>query len=49
MEAYVHGDSTRSVDDLVVALGMVVATGITADGGREVLGLDIGDSEVEVF
>jgi putative transposase len=106
MEAYVHGVSTRSVDDLVAALGIdsgisksevsrictaldevvtafrtrrldhtdfpyvyldatylhvrnttsqvvsmavVVATGITADGGREVLGLDVGDSEDEVF
>jgi putative transposase len=106
MEAYVNGVSTRSVDDLVAALGVdsgisksevsricagldevvaafrerrldhtvfpyvyldatylhvrnatcqvvsmavVVATGITADGGREVLGLDVGDSEDEVF
>jgi putative transposase len=106
MEAYVNGVSTRSVDDLVAALGIdsgisksevsricagldevvgafrsrrldhttfpyvyldatylhvrnaacqvtsmavVVATGITADGGREVLGLDVGDSEDEVF
>jgi transposase-like protein len=106
MEAYVHGVSTRSVDDLVAALGIdsgisksevsricagldevvtafrtrrldhtafpyvyldatylhvrnatsqvvsmavVVATGIAADGGREVLGLDVGDSEDEVF
>ena len=105
MEAYVHGVSTRSVDDLVVALGgsgisksevsricagldevvgafrtrrldhtsfpyvyldatylhvrtehamvvskaVVVATGVTADGRREVLGLDVGDSEDEVF
>jgi putative transposase len=106
MEAYVAGVSTRSVDDLVAALGIdsgisksevsricagldevvtafrtrrldhtsfpygyldatylhvrnstsqvvsmavVVATGITADGGREVLGLDVGDSEDEVF
>jgi len=106
MEAYVHGVSTRSVDDLVAALGIdsgisksevsricgaldevvtafrnrrldhtefpyvyldatyvhvrnttsqvvsmavVVATAITADGGREVLGLDVGDSEDEVF
>ena len=110
MEAYVHGVSTRSVDDLVVALGagsgspsprspgsargwtrssarsapgrwttsssptststrptstsatprqgaagqvismaVVVATGITADGVREILGLDVGDSEDEVF
>ena len=106
MEAYVNGVSTRSVDDLVAALGVdsgisksrgvedlcrtrrdrrrlphpparshrvplrvsrrhlparaqqasqvcsmavVVATGITADGSREVLGLDVGDSEDEVF
>jgi putative transposase len=109
MEAYVHGISTRSVDDLVVALGadsgisksevsricqqldevvgafrtraldhigfpyvyldatylhvrnkpgkggqvvsmaVVVATGIAADGSREVLGLDVGDSEDETF
>ena len=105
MEAYVHGVSTRSVDDLVKALGsdtgvsksevsricadldlqltafrtrplghtrfpyvyldatyckarvnhqivsraVVVATGITEDGGREVLGLMVGDSESEAF
>lgn len=107
MEAYVHGVSTRSVDDLVAAMGVeagisksevsricagldervgafrnrtlghvgfpyvyldatylnvrddalgqvvsravVVATGITAEGGREVLGLDVGDSEDETF
>ncbi len=105
MEAYVHGVSTRSVDDLVKALGgdsgistsevsricgdldaeltvfrtrpldhirfpcvyldatyckarvehqivsqaVVIATGITEDGGREVLGLMVGDSETEVF
>jgi putative transposase len=106
MEAYVAGVSTRSVDDLVTALGIdsgisksevsricagldevveafrgrrldyiefpylyldatylhvrnatsqvtsmavVVATGVRADGGREVLGLDVGDSEDEVF
>jgi transposase-like protein len=106
MEAYVHGVSTRSVDDLVGALGadsgikrsevsricagldeiveafrarrldhiefpyvyldatylhvrnqtgqvalmaVVIATGITATGEREVLGLDVGDSEDEVF
>jgi putative transposase len=107
MEAYVHGISTRSVDDLVVALGadsgisksevsriceqldesvgafrtraldhigfpyvyldatyldvpnkpgkggqvvsmaVVVAIGIAADGSREVLGLDVGDSDSE--
>jgi putative transposase len=105
MEAYVSGVSTRSVDDLVAALGIasgisksevsricgeleeavgafrtrpldhiefpyiyldatylhvrddhhvvskavIVATGITATGEREVLGLDVGDSEDEVF
>lgn len=107
MEAYVNGVSTRSVDDLVVALGcdtgvsksevsricaglderverfrsralglvgypyvyldatyihvrddalgqvvpraVVVATGITANGTREILGVDIGDSEEETF
>ncbi|MFE8950727.1 IS256 family transposase [Streptomyces sp. NPDC007856] len=105
VEAYVHGVSTRSVDDLVKALGadsgisksevsrlcaaldaeltafrtrpldhtrfpyvyldatyckarvnhqivsqaVVIATGITEDGGREVLGLMVGDSETEAF
>jgi len=107
MEAYVNGVSTRSVDDLVAAMGVdtgisksevsricagldervdafrnrtlghvgfpyiyldatyinvrddalgqvvsravVIATGITADGAREVLGVDIGDSEDETF
>ncbi|MFI9332165.1 IS256 family transposase [Kitasatospora sp. NPDC052868] len=105
VEAYVPGVSTRSVDDLVKALGadtgisksevsricadldeqlaafrdrsldhtrfpyayldatyckarvnhqivsraVVVATGITEDGGREVLGVMVGDSETEVF
>ena len=106
MEAYVDGVSTRSVDDLVAALGVesgikksevsricagldevvgafrtrrldhvefpyvyldatylhvrnpasqvtsmavVIATGITATGEREVLGVDVGDSEDETF
>jgi transposase-like protein len=105
MEAYVHGTSTRKVDDLVRALGVdsgisksevsricteldgevaafrsrslahtafpyvfldatyltarvdgrvvsravVIATGVCADGGREVLGLDVGDSEDGAF
>ncbi|WP_324701467.1 IS256 family transposase [Micrococcus sp. HOU01] len=105
MEAYVHGVSTRSVDNLVVALGgtgisksevsricagldeavgafrtraldharfpyvyldatylhvrseagmvvskaVVIATGVTEHGRREILGLDVGDSEDEVF
>jgi len=105
MEAYVHGVSTRKVDDLVTALGadtgisksevsricagldaevaefcdrtlaaqdfpyvfldaiyckarvghrivsqaIVVAVGVAADGRREVLGFDVGDSENEGF
>jgi putative transposase len=105
MESYVHGVSTRSVDNLVQALGadsgisksevsricaaldveleafrtrpldhirfpyvyldatyckarvnhkivsraVVVATGITEEGNREVLGVMVGDSETEVF
>ncbi len=107
MEAYVNGVSTRSVDDLVAAMGIdtgisksevsricarldervgafrsralghiafpyvyldatyinvrddalgqvvsravVIATGITTNGDREVLGVDIGDSEDETF
>jgi len=105
MEAYVHGVSTRKVDDLVTALGadtgisksevsrvcqaldregeawrarrldhagfpyvyldatyvkvraggrvvsqaVVIATGVSADGRREVLGVDVGDSEDEAF
>jgi putative transposase len=28
---------------------VVIATGVTADGGREVLGLDVGDSEEGAF
>jgi transposase-like protein len=105
MEAYVHGVSTRKVDDLVKALGadsgisrsevsricaeldaevagfrdrslaevafpyvfldatyckarvagrvcsqaVVIATGVSADGRREVLGFDVGDSEDGAF
>ena len=113
MEAYVHGTSTRKVDDLVTALGVdagisksevsricadldddvaafnsrplnhlafpyvfldatyckvrvkgpdgrakggrvvsqavVIATGVSADGRREVLGCEVGDSETEAF
>src|SRR5688500_20370046 len=30
-------------------MAVVVATGVTATGGREVLGVDVGDSEDEVF
>ena len=31
------------------SMAVIGATGITADGSREVLGLDVGDSESEVF
>jgi putative transposase len=50
---YVFLDATylhvRNTTSQVVSMAVVVATGITADGGREVLGLDVGDSEDEVF
>jgi putative transposase len=46
---YVYLDATylhvRNATSQVVSMAVVVATGITADGGREVLGLDVGDSE----
>jgi putative transposase len=37
------------VDGRVVSRAVVIATGVTADGGREVLGLDGGDSEDGAF
>jgi transposase-like protein len=50
---YVYLDATyvyvRNSTSQVVSMAVVVATGISADGGREVLGLDVGDSEDEVF
>ncbi len=50
---YVYLDATylhvRNDTSQVTSMAVVVATGITADGGREVLGLDVGDSEDEVF
>ena len=33
----------------VVSRAVVVATGVTAEGSREVLGVDVGDSEAETF
>lgn len=33
----------------VVSRAVVIATGVSADGRREVLGCDVGDSETEVF
>jgi putative transposase len=37
------------IDHHVVSRAVVIATGVAADGTREVLGLDVGDSEDEVF
>ena len=50
---YVYLDATylhvRNATSQVVSMAVVVATGITADGSREILGCDIGDSEDETF
>ncbi|MFJ9609686.1 IS256 family transposase [Kitasatospora sp. NPDC101176] len=49
---YVYLDATyckARVDHQIVSRAVVVATGITEDGGREVLGLMVGDSETELF
>ena len=50
---YVYLDATylnvRNQTSQVVSMAVVVATGIAADGSREVLGLDVGDSEDETF
>ena len=51
---YVYLDATyvNVRDDAlgqVVSRAVVVATGITAEGGREVLGVEVGDSEDETF
>jgi putative transposase len=37
------------VNHQIVSQAVVIATGITEDGGREVLGLMVGDSETEAF
>ena len=51
---YVFLDATylhvrRTGGGQVTSMAVVVATGVTATGGREVLGVDVGDSEDEVF
>ena len=49
---YVFADATYvkgRVRGRVVARAVVVATGVTANGGREVLGIDVGDSEDGAF
>ena len=50
---YVYLDATylkvRNSVSQVASMAMVVATGVTTDGNREILGCDIGDSETEAF
>jgi transposase-like protein len=50
---YVYLDATylhvRNQTSQVCSMAVVIATGITATGEREVLGVDVGDSEDEVF
>ena len=50
---YVYLDATylhvRNSASQVMSMAVVIATGITAVGEREVLGVDVGDSEDEVF
>lgn len=50
---YVYLDATylhvRNQTSQMVSMAVVVATGVTAAGEREILGLDVGDSEDEVF
>jgi putative transposase len=49
---YVFLDATyckARVNRRVVSRAVVIATGVAADGRREVLGCDVGDSENEVF
>jgi putative transposase len=49
---YVFLDATyvkARVAHQVVSRAVVIATGVTADGNREVLGVDVGDSEDELF
>jgi putative transposase len=49
---YVFVDATyvkARINHHIVSRAVVVATGVASDGNREVLGLDVGDSEDEVF
>ena len=50
---YVYLDATylhvRNERQMTVSMAVIVATGVTATGEREILGLDVGDSEDEVF
>jgi hypothetical protein len=50
---YVYLNATylnvRNATGQVVSMAVIVASGIAADGSREILGLDVGDSEDETF
>ena len=49
---YVYLDATyikARINHRIISRAVVVATGVTATGDREVLGVDVGDSEDEVF
>jgi putative transposase len=46
---YLHVRRTGPAGGQVSSMAVVVATGVTATGGREILGVDVGDSEDEVF
>ena len=49
---YVFLDATyckARINHRVVSQAVVIATGVSADGRREVLGCDVGDSETEAF
>ncbi len=49
---YVFLDATYAkarMDHQVVSRAVVIATGVTAEGGRDVLGIDVSDSEDAVF
>ena len=46
---YLHVRNKPGKGGQVVSMAVVVATGIAADGSREVLGLDVGDSEDQTF
>ena len=49
---YVYLDATyikARINHRIISRAVVVATGVTLNGDREVLGVDVGDSEDEVF
>ena len=49
---YLYLDATyikARINHRIISRAVVVATGVTANGDREVLGVDVGDSEDEVF